>query len=141
MLMSMSCLVSEADSQFYLALNGTDSTSCGHNISTACRTFPWLLHVFYNESDLNNTTHVKLPRLNLITAASFEIGPQILVSYHIYRPQTYYDEKAMFLVLFVSPQGISYPMMHWEAIIQWDRGSAHTPSPSLPRKKYQARTD
>ena len=73
---NVSFTVLEVDSQLYLALNGTDSTSCGHNISTACRTFPWLLDVFYNESYVNN---VQLPRLNLITATSFKIGPEILV--------------------------------------------------------------
>ena len=69
-------VVLEAESQFYLAPNGTDSTSCGHNITTACRTFTWLLDVFYNESYLNN---INLPRLSLVIATSFEIGPEILV--------------------------------------------------------------
>ena len=77
-------IVSEAEFEFYLASNGTDSTSCGHNISTACRTFPWLLDVFYNESYLNNINQ-KLPGLNLTTTTSFEIGPEILVRLHFYK--------------------------------------------------------
>ena len=77
--------VPEVDSQFYLALNGTDSPSCGQNISTACRTFPWLLDVFYNQTYRNN---VHLPTLNLIVATSFEIGPDILVRNHFQLSQS-----------------------------------------------------
>ena len=134
LMMSMLYLVSEASTQFYLALNGTDSTSCGHNISTPCRTFTWLLGVFYNESYLNNVTNVKLPGLNLITATSFEIGPQILVSCHIYRPHTYYDGKVKFSVLFFC-QGtsLSHDGLESHPIMQRLNPTLHLPSLPLWR--------
>ena len=66
------------DPQFYLTKNGTDTSSCGGDVSSACRTFPWLLGVFYNESYTNST---ELPILNLMLGTSLLIGPDILVRY------------------------------------------------------------
>ena len=64
------------DPQFYLMDNGTDTSSCGRNVSTACRTFSWLLGVFYNESYRNST---ELPTLKLMLGISLFIGPDIQV--------------------------------------------------------------
>ena len=59
------------DPQFYLMDNGTDTSSCGRNVSTACRTLSWLLGVFYNESHTNST---RLPTLNMMLGTSLHIG-------------------------------------------------------------------
>ena len=56
--------------------NGTDTSSCGRNVPTACRTFSWLLGVFYNESYTNST---ELLTLNLMLGSSLLIGPEIQV--------------------------------------------------------------
>ena len=66
------------DAKFYLMDNGTDTLSCGRNVSTACRTFSWLLGVFYNESYTNST---ELLTLNLMLGSSLLIGPDIQVRY------------------------------------------------------------
>ena len=62
---------------FYLLDGGSDTFSCGHNVTTACGTFPWLLGVFYNDSTLNTG---QLHPLNLISDISINIGPNITVS-------------------------------------------------------------
>ena len=65
---------SEEDLKLYLLHNGTDNSSCGQYVSTACQTFPWTLGV-YSKSRMNGT----LPTLHLITDVSFEVGPEIVV--------------------------------------------------------------
>ena len=64
------------ENYFYLLQNGTNSPTCGPTVLTACRTLPWLLGVFYNES----TGHkIKLPWLNLISGKAIVIDQDILV--------------------------------------------------------------
>ena len=47
-------LFSEPD--WYLSSNGSDTSTCGRNISTACRTLDWLLDRFHNTSYWTNKT-------------------------------------------------------------------------------------
>ena len=68
----------KTDPQFYLNNNGNDTSSCGRDVFSACRTFPWLLGVFYNESYINST---EVLTLNLMLGTSLLIGPDILVRY------------------------------------------------------------
>ena len=66
------------DPQFYLTNNGTDTLSCGREVFSACRTFSWLLEVFYNESFTNST---EMLTLNLMLGTSLLIGPDTQVRY------------------------------------------------------------
>ena len=80
------------DPHFYLTNNGTDTSSCGREVFSACRTFPWLLGVFYNESYINSTD---LPILNLMLGTSLFIGPDILVRYI-----TFYHKTVIVFLIF-----------------------------------------
>ena len=64
------------DTIYYLLINGTDSPTCGHNVSAACATFGYLIDVFYNETRLVGN---HLPGLHLITEVSIKINAEFLV--------------------------------------------------------------
>ena len=59
------------DTIYYLLNNGTDSPTCGRSVSVACRTFEYLIDIFYN------ATH--LSKLHLITEVSIQINAEFLV--------------------------------------------------------------
>ena len=61
------------DSDWYLSSNGTDTSTCGHNVSSACKTLDWLLDRFYTTSDAADDT------LSLVTDTSLTIQKDLLV--------------------------------------------------------------
>ena len=71
-------LAVKEDAKFYLMDSGTDTSPCGRNVSATCRTFSWLLGVFYNESYTNSTETLTL---NLMLGSSLLIEPYIQVRY------------------------------------------------------------
>ena len=47
---TFSVFIRVAAVEWYLLSNGSDTSTCGRNVSNACRTLDWLLGRFYNTS-------------------------------------------------------------------------------------------
>ena len=71
-LTSCFCLVSGPD--WYLSHNGSDTSTCGRNVSNACKTLDWLLDRFYHAPYTLNET------LSLVTDTSLIINNNLVVS-------------------------------------------------------------
>ena len=59
---------------WYVSSNGSDASTCGRDVSNACRTLDWLLERFYNTSYKMNHT------LTLYTDTSLNINSKLVVS-------------------------------------------------------------
>ena len=64
----------EENNTFYLSNNGTDTSTCGSTIDTACKTLEHVLSLYYN------TTGQPQPRLNVMTSKSLRIDQRLMVS-------------------------------------------------------------
>ena len=71
-LTSCFCFVSGPD--WYLSHNGSDTSTCGRNVSNACKTLDWLLDRFYHVPYTLNET------LSLVTDTSLIINNNLVVS-------------------------------------------------------------
>ena len=62
------------DFDWYLSDDGHDNKNCGRNLSSSCKTFDWLLGLFYN------TSYKSSPILSIVTNTNVIIDPDLLVS-------------------------------------------------------------
>ena len=66
------------DDTWYLSSHGSDTATCGHNISTACMTLDWLLGRFEKTSNMTNLL------LSLITDINLRIDSQLVVGFECF---------------------------------------------------------
>ena len=63
--------------EFYLLRNGTDSPTCGSNVTDPCETFPYVLKVFETKYHPPDS-----PALAVVTDTDVNINKTVLVRIH-----------------------------------------------------------